>query len=168
MRRQLHVTCNLHTFQSAMKFSSEWERWWNTHNNLLFKILNASFFVVWNILWDNLNSIWFQSLRMRCSSSCFHKRFSIMISFVVIPVRLCHRFWCCYCCCHCHSSRNDRDYNNNYIFRKSKWAMSLGENNRKKTSGWHTTSIWHTRDSSLSRSYTCWNLCALSLWTNIV
>lgn len=46
--------------------------------------------------------------------------------------------------------RNDSDYNNNYKFRKSKWASRKTRNNN---SGEDITSVWHTRDSSLSRSY---------------
>lgn len=44
--------------------------------------------------------------------------------------------------------RNDRDYNNNYIFRKSKWASRKRERKTRDIAA-----IWHTRDSSLSRSY---------------
>lgn len=79
-------------------------------------------------LWDNSHSIRFRSLRMRCSSSCFHKQFPIMISFVQSSLD-------------CASAdvgavatvthRNDSDYNNNYKFRKSKWASRKTKKNKR-------------------------------------
>lgn len=51
----------------------------NIHKLVCF---SAAVEIVLKALWDNLHSIRFRSLRMRCSSSCFHKQFPIMISFV--------------------------------------------------------------------------------------
>lgn len=133
MRRQLHVTCNLHAFQSAMKFFKiEKERDEDMQTKIIFISLFVFLLLLLKLFWKRYGTIYtrYDFDRFECDAHhhVFTSNFQLW-SHLFNPLDCARADVAAVATV---IQRNDSDYNNNYKFRKSKWASRKTEEKTKR------------------------------------